>query len=92
MSASKNYSGEEEPLRKIVAQAITNEDFRNELTLNPERAINDASRDLGFTYDKIPEESREVLNSFTAEELDTLHRIYMRAKEVDIPLDPMKML
>lgn len=91
MSKSTDMPEETNYLQKIVSLAIIDENFRNELTLNPEKAISNASDNLGFTYDKIPQPSREVLDSFTAEELDTLHRMYSRAKKVGIDLQPEEM-
>ncbi len=91
MSKSTNMPEETNYLQKIVSLAVIDENFRNELTLNPEEAINNASDNLGFAYDKIPQTSLEVLDSFTAEELDTLHRMYSRAKKVGIDLEPKYM-
>src|ERR1051326_82134 len=92
MSSSGNAASEEDYLRKLVSFAIENESFRNELTLNPKEAISSRNNELGFSYNQLSDESREVVSSFTAEELDTLRRIYIRAKNVDIDLDPLKML
>jgi hypothetical protein len=50
------------------------------------------SSNLGFSYEQIPESNIDILNSFTAEELDTLRRIYLRAKEANIDLKPKEML
>ena len=50
------------------------------------------SGNLGFSYDQIPESNIDVLNSFTAEELDTLRRIYLKAKKANVYLKPTEML
>lgn len=89
---SRNASHEEDYLRKLVALAVENENFRNDLTLSPKEAIGSRNTQLGFSYDQLSDESREVVSSFTAEELDTLRRIFLRAKKVGIDLDPLKML
>jgi hypothetical protein len=89
--SSRKASSEEDYLRKLFASAVEDENFRNDLILSPKEAIGSKSNQLGFSYDQLSDESREVISSFTAEELDTLRRIFLRAKKVDINLDPREM-
>lgn len=89
--SSKNASHEEDYLRKLVAFAVEDENFRNDLILSPKEAIGSKSNQLGFSYDQLSDESREVISSFTAEELDTLRRIFLRAKKIGIDLNHREM-
>jgi hypothetical protein len=78
-------------LKKVVGFAIENEEFRKALTSNAKDAIDSRAKELGFDYSQLPQESQDVLSSFTVEELNTLGTIYLRAKSSNTPIDPVEM-
>jgi TRAP-type mannitol/chloroaromatic compound transport system substrate-binding protein len=78
---SNQNQGEEQPdkLKAIVQRAIQDSDFRASLASDPERAVERGS--FQFSYKELSQTSKEILESFTAAELDTMSKIYERAKK-----------
>jgi TRAP-type mannitol/chloroaromatic compound transport system substrate-binding protein len=78
---SNQSQSEEQPdkLKQVVQRAMEDSNFRAGLAENPQQAIDGGSFD--FSYDKLTQTSKEILESFTSEELDTLSRIFGRAKK-----------
>ncbi|MEP6577130.1 MAG: hypothetical protein ABJB85_11940 [Nitrososphaerota archaeon] len=71
-------------MRKVVQLAMTNVNFRRGLVSDPKQAIDGKSGNLKFDHAKLSQRSRDVIASFTSEEVDTLYNIYQKAKKAGI--------
>jgi hypothetical protein len=80
MSTSNNSTDQSNYLKKIVELTIEDDNFRRALSENLKDVIDSKRAELGFGYEHLSNVSREVLNSITSEEFDTLHNIFQKAQ------------
>ena len=80
MAASNNPSNQKNYLKEIVEFAIKDDNFRIAFSQNSKDAINSKHTELGFSYNELSNESREVLDSLTSEEIGTLHTISQKSE------------
>jgi hypothetical protein len=78
-------------LRKVVGLSIRDAAFRKAILDDPEKAISDNKRKLRFGPEKISTKGLEVIQSFTSTELDTLAKIYEKAKKSGVSIEPPEM-
>ncbi len=83
MTPSNNPSTQRIYLKEIVNFAVKDDNFRNAVFKNSREAINSKHAELGFGYDELTNDSREVLDSLSSEELDELHTIFKKGKTAE---------